>query len=310
MGKKSILKIQHYFKNDKENMLYFILPSLLGVLVFVLLPLFDVFLKSFENRRSGSLVGFANYSEVISNDAFRLAAGNMIRFELLSVPLLMVLSFLISVAVFNMENHFIKFAFLLPMAIPSNSVAIIWKILFDNSGIVNGILTAAFHMKPVNFFSGDAVFYLLVGTFVWKNLGYNMLIWLAALSVFPKEISEAARVDGAGEIRIMLQMILPNLKMSTFTAGVLSLVNSFKVYREAYLISGTYPDDHIYMLQHIFNNWFTKLSIGRMAAGAVLTAICFFSVLLIMKQITLYERKGRRRKNMKRKGDSEHEADC
>ncbi len=310
MGTKMINGIKDVFKNDKDNMVYFILPSLVGVLVFVLLPLLDVFFKSLEDRRNGGLVGFANYSEVINNDAFKLAAGNMARFELISVPLLMVLSFLISVAVFQMKNNLIKFAFLLPMAIPSNSVAVIWKILFADSGIVNGILTAVFHMEPVNFFGGEAVFYLLVGTFVWKNLGYNMLIWLAALAVFPKEISEAARVDGAGEIRIMLCMILPNLKMSTFTAAVLSLVNSFKVYREVYLISGTYPDDHIYMLQHIFNNWFTKLSIGKMAAGAVLTAICFFTVLLVMKQIILYERKERSCKDKKRKGESKHEADC
>lgn len=310
MGTKRINRIRDVFKNDKENMVYFILPSLVGVLVFVLLPLLDVFFKSLEDRRNGGLVGFANYSEVINNDAFKLAAGNMARFELISVPLLMVLSFLISVAVFHMKSNLIKFAFLLPMAIPSNSVAVIWKILFDDSGIVNGILTAVFHMEPVNFFGGEVVFYLLVGTFVWKNLGYNMLIWLAALAVFPKEISEAARVDGAGEIRVMVCMILPNLKMSTFTAAVLSLVNSFKVYREAYLISGTYPDDHIYMLQHIFNNWFTKLSIGKMAAGAVLTAICFFAVLLIMKQIILYERKERSSKNRKRKEESKHEADC
>ncbi len=310
MGKKLTLQIRNFFKNDKENMLYFILPSLVGVLVFVLLPLADVFLKSFQDRRSGELVGFANYSDAIHNDAFRLAVENTVKFELISVPLLMILSFLISVAVFHMKSNLVKFAFLIPMAIPSNSVAVIWKVLFADSGIVNGILTTVFQTEPINFFSGNAVFYLLVGTFVWKNLGYNMLIWLAGLAVIPKEINEAARVDGAGEIRIMLQMTLPNLKMSTFTVAVLSLVNSFKVYREAYLISGTYPDDHIYMLQHIFNNWFTKLGIGKMAAGAVLTAVSFFAVLLLMKQLILYERKKKRRKFRKGKEESGHEANC
>lgn len=310
MGKKWTSQIRNFFRNDKENMLYFILPSLVGVLVFVLLPLLDVFLKSFQDRRSGNIVGFANYSEAIDNDAFRLAVGNTIRFELISIPLLMILSFLISVAVFNMKSNLVKFAFLIPMAIPSNSVAVIWKVLFDDSGIVNGILSSVFHMESINFFGGNAVFYLLVGTFVWKNLGYNMLIWFAGLAVIPKEINEAARVDGAGEVRILLQMTLPNLKMSSFTVAVISLVNSFKVYREAYLISGTYPDDHIYMLQHIFNNWFAKLGIGKMAAGAVLTAVSFFAVLLILKQLILYERKGKRHKVKKRKGESEHEADC
>lgn len=310
MRKKWTLQIRSFFKNDKKNMLYFILPSLVGVLVFVLLPLLDVFLKSFQDRRSGNIVGFANYSEAIDNDAFRLAVGNTIRFELISIPLLMILSFLISVAVFNMKSNLVKFAFLIPMAIPSNSVAVIWKVLFDDSGIVNGILSSVFHMDPVNFFDGNAVFYLLVGTFVWKNVGYNMLIWIAGLAAIPKEINEAARVDGAGEVRIMLQMILPNLKMFSFTVAVLSLVNSFKVYREAYLISGTYPDDHIYLLQHIFNNWFAKLGIGKMAAGAVLTAVSFFAVLLLLKQLILYERKGKRHKVRNRKGESEHEAGC
>lgn len=270
----------------KDKMYPFIVPGFAGVMIFVVLPLADVFVSSFRRGGQGSFVGLTNYSVVLDNQAFRLAAGNSLLFELVGVPLLILVSLVVAIEVYEMKGNIVKFAFLIPLAIPSNSLAVVWKILFAENGIVNGLITKA-GGTPISFFTGRAVFRLFVGTFVFKNIGYNMLIWLAGLSAIPTEIYEAARVDGAGRFTRILRITLPNMKRSFFIVAMLSVVNSLKIFREQYLMAGGYPDTAIYQLQHVFNNWFEKLELGKLTAGAVMTAGVFFGLILIIRVICL-----------------------
>lgn len=274
---------------EKDKMYPFIVPGFIGVMIFIVLPLADVFISSFRRGGQGSFVGLTNYSVVLDNQAFRLAAGNSLLFELVSVPLLIVVSLVVAIEVYEMKGNIVKFAFLIPLAIPSNSLAVVWKILFAENGIVNGLITK-FWGTPISFFDGRAVFRLFVGTFVFKNIGYNMLIWLAGLSAIPTEIYEAAKVDGAGRFTRILRITLPNMKRSFFIVAMLSVVNSLKIFREQYLMAGGYPDTAIYQLQHVFNNWFEKLELGKLTAGAVMTAGVFFGVILVIRVICLTDR--------------------
>ncbi len=286
MQKDKNRHIRQFIQSD----IGFILPSLLGVLLFTLLPLLDVVRRSFVNAGHP---GFINYRVVLSNSSFRLAFRNTLQFEMISLPLLFVISLLIAIAVKEIKHSFVTFAFLLPMAIPSNSVAVIWRILFDDHGILNGWLVNVCNGNAIHFLQGNAAFWLLIATFLWKNVGYNMLLWLAGLSMLPPAITEAAKIDGAGKFVIFIRILLPNLKGTIFTVWMLSLMNSFKIFREVYLIAGNYPDDHIYLLQHLFNNWFSKLEIGKIAAAACITAALFFVILLSVRYMVM----GKQEKN-------------
>ena len=270
----------------KDKMYPCIVPGFIGVMIFIVLPLADVFISSFRRGGQGSFGGLTNYSVVLDNQAFRLAAGNSLLFELVGVPLLIVVSLVVAIEVYEMKGNIVKFAFLIPLAIPSNSLAVVWKILFAENGIVNGLITKL-GGTPISFFDGRTVFRLFVGTFVFKNFGYNMLIWLAGLSAIPTEIYEAAKVDGAGRFTRILRITLPNMKRSFFIVAMLSVVNSLKIFREQYLMAGGYPDTAIYQLQHVFNNWFEKLELGKLTAGAVMTAGVFFGVILVIRVICL-----------------------
>ena len=286
MQKDKNRHIRQFIQSD----IGFILPSLLGVLLFTLLPLLDVIRRSFVNAGHP---GFINYRVVLSNSSFRLAFRNTLQFEMISLPLLFVISLLIAIAVKEIKHSFVTFAFLLPMVIPSNSVAVIWRILFDDHGILNGWLVNVCHGNAIHFLQGNAAFGLLIATFLWKNVGYNMLLWLAGLSMLPPAITEAAKIDGAGKFVIFIRILLPNLRGTIFTVWMLSLMNSFKIFREVYLIAGNYPDDHIYLLQHLFNNWFSKLEIGKIAAAACITAVLFFVILLSVRYMVM----GKQEKN-------------
>ena len=115
-------------------------------------------------------------------------------------------------------------------------------------------------------------------------MGYTIILWLAGLHNVPEELKEAARVDGASEFQCFFHVVLPGLKPVLYTITVLSFLNSFKVFREAYLVAGAYPQQNMYLLQHIFNNWFTKLEIDKMAAAAVCITIVFVAFVLLLQR--------------------------
>lgn len=125
---------------------------------------------------------------------------------------------------------------------------------------------------------------MLVFSYIWKNLGYDMALWLAGLSGIPSTVYEAAQVDGAGPMTIFRRITLPGLLPSLYTITVLSFLNSFKVFREAYLGGGGLPHTSMYLLQHLFNNWFRELSMDKLAAAAVLVAAVILVLILLLRR--------------------------
>lgn len=271
-------------KNCKKWVgLCFLLPSLAGVSVFVLLPFLDVTRRSFLESISGKWVGLKNYKNILQNSAFRLAADNTIRFLCVCIPLLLFLSFFLAYFISKSGRHVrvFKSAFLMPMAIPVASVVLVWKALFHDAGLLNSLFDSL-GLGTVHWMRGNLAFCVLSFSYIWKNIGYDMILWLAALDSISPDIYEAARVDGANERQCLLYMTLPNMRPAFVTISVLSFLNAMKAFREAYLVAGNYPDKNIYLLQHLYNNWFLKLSFDKMAAASVVTALailCFFSIL-------------------------------
>lgn len=275
MRKYSVKREKKLRKIRKWKGVGFILPSFFGLCLFYLLPYLDVVKRSFTGLLTGAWAGLDNYRIVFQNEAFQLAAKNTARFIGVCVPILIVVSLLFAVVIQKTaKGKFLQVGFLLPMAIPVASVVLLWKGAFDPHGFLNAFLNM-FGIGGRDWMNTGSAFWVLVFSYIWKNLGYSIVLWLAGLAAIPKQIYEAANIDGAGEVKCFLHITIPNLLPSFFTITVLSLINSFKVYREAYLVAGDYPDPSIYMMQHLFNNWFRNLSLDNLAVGAVLTALVF-----------------------------------
>ena len=251
----------------------FLAPSLLAVSVLVLIPFLDVVRRSFSSAMSGRFVGLKNYLAVFQNKAFQLAAANTVKFTLVCIPLLLLFSLFLALLVNALRERrgIFKTSFLIPMAIPVASIVFLWKAVFHKKGIFNWILSLA-GLPAVDWLDSGWTFGVLVFTYLWKNVGYDMILWLSGMSAIPPALYESAQIDGAGALARFFRITLPNLTSTLFTVTVLSLLNSFKVFREAYLISGSYPHESIYLLQHLFNNWFVDLDVDKMCAGAVLLA--------------------------------------
>ena len=260
----------------------FLLPSLIGTGGFVLIPFLDVVRRSFLQAVGNGFVGLENYRMGLGNSAFRLAVGNTARFMLVCLPLLMLLSLFLAVLVREATRfqRWVKTGALLPMAIPAASVVVFFRLAFDEKGWL-GRLAEAAGMEGQDWLASDSAFWILIVCYIWKNLGYDMILWLAGLGVIPKEQYEAARVQGAGEWACFWYITAPQLKETAFVTGLLSFVNAFRVFREAYLLAGDYPHESIYMLQHLFNNWFVNLDIQKMTAAAVMLVVLAGGILEI-----------------------------
>ena len=281
-------KPTHIFQNRRLNSyLLFKLPSLLGTLIFIFIPFLDVIFKSFYNGVSGEFVAFKNYINIFTNKAFRLASFNTFKFIIICIPLLVAISLLVAILLDNMtfKQEFFKTTFLIPMAIPVASVVLLWTVTFNDKGTINGFLNR-YGINGVDWLNSNFAFWVLVFTYIWRNLGYNIVLWLAGLSNISKSLYEAGSVDGANKKQLFIFITLPNLIPTIFTVSVLSLLNSFKVFREAYLVAGEYPHNSMYMLQHTFNNWFMSLDIDKLSAGAtILSIIVFILILMLQKRL-------------------------
>lgn len=277
-------------RRSKWTGLSFLLPGFCGVAVFSLLPSMDVIRRSFVQMVSGRFCGLENYRIVLHNRAFLLAVKNTLRFLLVCLPLLLgislVLAFLLHAwqMVFHQKLRLLKAAYLVPMAIPAASLVLLWKLMFDKHGFVNGILHLC-GIHAVDWMNTGAAFFVLVFSYIWKNLGYTMVLWLAGLSSISPDLYEAAEMDGAGRMTQFFKITLPLIRPLIFTIVVLSFLNSFKVFREAYLVAGNYPQEDMYLLQHLFNNWFTDLSVDKMAAGSVLLALVITVFVLLLQKL-------------------------
>ena len=262
----------------------FLVPSLLGVLLFVILPFGDVVRRSFMTAVTKEAAGVKNYKIVFTNSAFLLAVKNTLKFSLVCIPLMVALGLAIALAMGSIRHmQAVKSLYLFPLAMPTAAVAVVWKMVFYEKGFLNKYLEQFGIGGGVDYIGSGAAFYVLAGTYIWKNLGYTIVLWLAGIMGVNGDMMEAARVDGAGKMQRFWYVLLPNLKGSLYIIVVISFLNSFKIYREAYLVAGAYPHDSIYMLQHLFNNWFVNLDLDKMAAAAVVCTMFFLIFILLLQ---------------------------
>jgi len=262
--------------------LLFLLPSLIGVCALLVFPMADTVRRSFLTV-AGDWRGLENYRMLMDNASFRLATQNTIRFLVTAVPLLMVLS-LGAALMAKRAPAFLKSSLLVPLALPVASFALLWRALFDSHGLANAVLSAT-GADAIPFMDSGASFWVLVGSYVWKNIGFDMVLLLSALMNVPGALYEAAQLDGANRAQQFRYVTLPHLYPTLFVTAVLSVINAFKVFREAYLVAGNYPHEAMYLLQHLFNNWFLRLDIDKLCAAATLVALVLMALILLLQKV-------------------------
>ena len=246
--------------------LIFLLPGLTGLSIFYFLPFFITLRFSLSDTTGKVFAGLKQYEELINNRAFRLAAGHSMIMALVGCTLLIPFSLYLASQVNKME-HFRKLCqslMLLPMVIPSAVV-----VVFLQAMLPSRIL----YEKSME---------VLMAVFLWKYIGYHTLILSESLKRVPAELVEAAKVEGAGRVRIFVNIIFPFLIPAVVFSVLMITANSFRLYREAYLLYGPHPGEDVYMISHYINNAVQSLNYPKMSAAAVLTEGIVFVILLTL----------------------------
>lgn len=238
-----------------------LLPSIFGIAIFYIIPYLRILYYSIINNQfQRKLVWFQNYIEILRNPYFILALKNSLLLIFIAVPVLIGMAVLISILLHFSLNKIplVRDGFIFPFFLPTAAIVLVWQQLFSWTNKVTPI-------------------YIL---FIWKNLGICLILLTAALTTISKSIYEAARVDGGKGLYLHVKITIPCITPAIFFTVLLSIVNSFKIFKESYLYYGNkYPPDHSYTLQFYMNNNFLKFDYQALATSSILTSLL---VLLIV----------------------------
>jgi len=262
----------------KKSVLIFLLPGLLGLAAFSLVPFVGgVYYSMTDGSFQNNFVWFENYTEIWHNEMFLLGLKNTMELSLFCAPVIWLTSFLLAVMLKSLGRRatFFRNAMLLPYLMPSSALLLIWLILFDYGGVLNRLLSA-FGAERVLWLEGGALRVPVVALYIWKNLGFSVVIFASALQTVPEAYYEYARLEGAGPLKQARQITLPLLAPTAFLVFILAWINAFKIFKEAYFIGGAYPDETVYTLQHFMNNKFARLDYQDVTTAAYSFAIIVF----------------------------------
>ncbi|MFD9937943.1 carbohydrate ABC transporter permease [Streptomyces massasporeus] len=275
----------------------FAAPGLLVTGAFVLYPFVSTLVNSFTDRRTlipGRFVGLANFRELLHDDMFWTGLRNSTLYVLGVVPLLVVLPLLLALLVQkNIPGiTFFRSAFYTPVVASIVVVGLIWVWLLDDRGLVNAMLETV-GAGRVGFLSDQWLLLMsAMAVTVWKGLGYYMIIYLAALGNVPRELHEAAAVDGAGAVRRFLSVTVPAVRSTMVLVGALSSVAAFKVFSEVYLLAGPSggPAGEDTTLVMLVQRTGTGLS-GRVGYASALSVVVFAVTVALMLLVLRADRK-------------------
>ena len=273
-----------YRRREFLQSVAFLTPSVLGVMLFFVIPFgIVVYYAVMSSPFNGEFVFLDNFISLVQNPAFQTAAKNTATFCLMAVPLAVVLGMGLALILEQKipgKSMFRTF-FLSPMMVPIASVILVWQVLFDYNGLVNVFLTRA-GIDRIDWLKSDLAPLVIILLFLWKNLGYNMILFMSGLSSIPRDQIEVARLESATEGQIFWKIKIRYLSSTIMFVIIMSLINSFKVFREVYLLTGDYPYNSLYMMQHFMNNTFASLDYQKLSAAAIIMAVFMMVVIGIL----------------------------
>lgn len=277
-----------YTKEQKLWSLFFLAPFIIGLILFWIGPVLASFLISFSKWElvgSPAWIGLENYKNLFADEIFIKSLFNTGYYTLLSVPLSMILSLLLAVAMNQKLKGMVFFrtAFFMPHISSMVAVALLWSWIYNSQyGILNYFLSLV--GIPSQNWLGDPKWAMpaLVIMSVWKGLGYNMMIWLAALQGIPEDLYEAAKIDGANRWQQFKNITIPLLSPTTFLLLILSIINSFKVFEQSYVMTKGGPAHAtLTMVLYIYSNAFEWLKMGYASAMAYILALIIFALTIV-----------------------------
>lgn len=262
---------------------FFLAPAIIGLGVFTIYPLLESLHISFTSWDLFSdkiFVGLKNYIDFFHDATGRKVFWNTVVFTLLAVPIQIVISFFLAVAL-NQKIRGIRFfrgAYFLPTIASMVSISIVWQWLFNTDfGIINYVIKLLGGTAVPWLTSPSYSLWTIIIVSCWKGMGYNMMIFLAGLQGVPATYYEAAEMDGCTGLSRLLRIVVPLIKPTTLYVSITCVINSMQVFDQVMIITGGGPArSSSVLVQYLYENAFDYYKMGYASAIGWVMAIFIF----------------------------------
>jgi multiple sugar transport system permease protein len=261
----------------------FITPNFLVILVFTFLPVFFSLYMSMTDWNilsKPNFIGFENYARILSDKVARETFFNTFYFTCLSVPINVILTLFLAGLMNQKIKHiaFFRTAFYLPVISASVAVSLMFMWLMANNGLLNQLITGL-GFEPVRWLTDPKIaLNSVIGVSIWKGLGLNMIIFLAALQDVPHELIEAASIDGANRFQQFIMITIPMISPVIFFVTITSVIGSFQSFDLVYNMTHGGPGHATSLIGYYI--WKQAFDYMNMGYGAALAYIVFAVILV------------------------------
>jgi multiple sugar transport system permease protein len=278
-----------FFTRDRKVGYTFLLPNMIGFLVFICFPVIASFLMSFTDWNGFGQMEFAglsNYTRLWGDETFRISLMNSLIMTIVSVPATLFLAILAAVAL-NKGVKGVKLfrtAIFMPHITATIAVAVVWQLLYNPSmGPINGLLRSlGVEQPPMWLASTTWALPSVIIVSIWHSVGYYMVLYLAGLQGIPKDLYEAASLDGAGKTSQFRNITIPMLSPVIFFTVIIGIINSFKVFDMVYVLTKGGPGRSTHVLVYdIYYTAFQRYEYGYASAMAYV----LFAIILVITWI-------------------------
>jgi multiple sugar transport system permease protein len=273
----------------------FIAPFGIFYLLFLVWPVIYMFISSFHDTtlvRSGfgNFIGFGNYRQMLSQPEFWSALWHTIQFTLYTVPPLVILAFVFAVLANRVGRGqgLFRLAFFLPMVLPSAAIALIWSFVYTpETGLWNSFQSLLGVDEPSPVLASPALAMIGIAvTTVWWTIGFNFILYLAGLQDIPRELYEAAAVDGASQWQQIRSITIPLLSRTTTLVVLLQIIASLKIFDQVFLMTEGGPGQSTrVLLLLVTDTAFTDYRVGAASAASVLLFVLILLVTLVRQVV-------------------------
>jgi multiple sugar transport system permease protein len=281
-------------RGDGKAATGFLTPSMLGLLAFTAFPIVASLIIGFYNWPvigAHTFTGLKNYQTLLTSKEFHTSILNTLVFVLLYLPLNIVISLGLAVWIGSKNIKapgLYRTIFFIPAVTPVVANAAIFSLILAPNGLIDSLMQTWFGVQAPNFL-GSTTWAMpsVVMLSIWQGFGYNMLVFSAALDAVPASLTEAAAIDGAGSIARFFRIILPLITPAIFFAVVLTLISSFQVFTQAYVLTGGGPGNAtttmvVYLYEQGFQ--FYKLGLASAVAWVLFIIILVITILQFVGQ--------------------------
>jgi len=281
-------------KRERQEILYaylFLMPSLIGFMLFIIIPTVGSFVLSFvewDLLTAPKFVGLGNFESLAKDDVFATILKNTFVFSIFTIPIGMAISFLIAVLLNQglKGTNIYRTIYFLPVMASAAGSAVVWKWIFEKDfGLLNYLLSFFGIVGPGWLTSSEWSMTSVIIMSIWKYIGFDMVIFLAALQGVPKDLYEAAEIDGAKAWHKIRHITLPMISYSTFFVLIMAIIRSFQIFDQMYILTKGGPGYSTQVLvYYIYTNAFEFFKLGYASSVAwVLFVIILVITLIQMK---------------------------